>query len=134
MKYAISMQFKLISLVSLDLFKRGYWKIPRVFLFLLLLLLSFLAALRHVEFLDQGSDQSCSFNLSLGCGNARFLTHSACPRDPKMPLIPLSDRKMLNYIFGSKYISTGHANLTPEEPKLLRARGSHAAPQYKWED
>ena len=87
MKYAISMQFKLISLVSLDLFKRGYWKIPRVFLFLLLLLLSFLAALRHVEFLDQGSDQSCSFNLSLGCGNARFLAHCAWPG-----MEPLSQR------------------------------------------
>ena len=37
----------------------------------------FLAALRHMEFPGQGSDLSCSCNLSSICGNAKSVTHYA---------------------------------------------------------
>ena len=37
----------------------------------------FLATLWHMELLGQGSDPSQGCNLSLGCGNARSLTHCA---------------------------------------------------------
>ena len=40
---------------------------------------SFLATSRHVEFLAQGSGQSCSCNLSHSCSNAGSLIHSAGP-------------------------------------------------------
>ena len=39
--------------------------------------LYFLATLQHTEFLGQGSDPSCSCNLSHSCGNAGSLTHCA---------------------------------------------------------
>ena len=38
---------------------------------------SFLATLQEIEFLGQGSDPSCSCNLSHSYGNARSLTHGA---------------------------------------------------------
>ena len=40
----------------------------------------FVAALRHAEFLVQGSDPRYSRDLCCSCGNAGSLTHSAKPR------------------------------------------------------
>ena len=40
--------------------------------------LLFLVACGHTEFPDQGSDPSCSCNLSRRCGNTRSFTHCAC--------------------------------------------------------
>ena len=46
-------------------------------LFFFFFFFSFLAPLRHMEFLGQGSDWSCSCNPSRSCGNARSSTHCA---------------------------------------------------------
>ena len=52
---------------------------------LFIYLFFFLANLRHMDFLGQGSDPSCSCELSLSCGNAGSLTHC-----DKMGIIPSS--------------------------------------------
>ena len=57
----------------------------------------FLAAPWHMKLLGQGSDPSCSLDLSCNCGNAGSLTHCArlgiesvsqCSQDAADPLVP----------------------------------------------
>ena len=57
---------------------QGGFKRNRRFL-LLLLFFTFLATPLHMEFPGQGSDPSCSFDLSYGCGNPGSLTHRTRP-------------------------------------------------------
>ena len=65
--------------------------------FFFFLFWSFLAALRHMEFLGQGTDPSCSCNLSCSCGDPGSLTHRArlgikpafqCSQDSADPVVP----------------------------------------------
>ena len=82
------------------------------FFFLFLFSFLFSAPLRHMKLPGQGSDLSCSRNLSRSCSNARSLTHvlgwglNLRPGAPKMLLILLchSGNSSLIFIF-SRLIS-----------------------------
>ena len=60
------------------------WRVPILCIYLfckglpsLFCLFSVLAAPRHMEFLDQGSDPSCSYDLCRSYSSTRYLTHCA---------------------------------------------------------
>ena len=79
---------------------------PFINFFSFIIFIFFLAALRHMEFPGQGSDLSCSCDLSCICSNARSLTHCAGPgiepvsqSAPKMPAIPLCQSRNSHKFF-----------------------------------